>query len=90
MKEPIKIDEKEMTQFTSLKDAIQKLTMDLGILYIEKIELDQVIADLSKKETTYRNLLETLQKDEKSLIDSILAKYGEGNLNLKEGIFQPF
>ena len=51
MAEPIKITPEELQEFNKLKDEIQKNTFELGVLYLEKMELDDLIKSFSDKES---------------------------------------
>lgn len=89
MTESIKITDEELQEFYKLKDEIQKNTFELGVLYLEKIELDIVIKSMSDKETELRNKVGEFKQKETELMNRILKKYGEGNLDIKNGIFTP-
>lgn len=89
MADPIKIKEEELQEFYKLKDEIQRNTFELGVLYLEKIELEVLIKSLSDKETELRNKVGEFKQKESELMNRILQKYGEGNLDIKNGIFTP-
>ena len=89
MAEPIKITEEELAGFNNLKFEIQKNTFELGVLYLEKIELDGLYKTLSDKENELRGNVGDYKKREVDLMNGILQKYGEGSLNVKDGIFTP-
>lgn len=89
MSESIKIESEELQEFYKLKDGIQKNTFELGVLYLEKMELDGLIKSMSDKENELRNKVGEFRKKESELMERILKKYGEGNLDIKNGIFTP-
>jgi hypothetical protein len=89
MAESIKIEQEELQEFNKLKDEIQKNTFELGILYLEKMELDTLYKSMSEKESELRNKVGEFKQKESELMDRILRKYGEGNLDIKNGIFTP-
>lgn len=89
MANPIKIEQEELQEFYKLKDEIQKNTFELGILYLEKMELDSLYKAMSEKETEFRNKIGEFKQRESELMNKILQKYGEGNLDIKNGIFTP-
>lgn len=89
MKEPIKIENSELQEFYQLKEEIQKNTFELGVLYLEKMELDSLIKSFSEKENELRNKVGEFKQKESELMERILKKYGEGNLDIKNGIFTP-
>jgi len=89
MKENIKITEEEQNTIRDLQIKFQKKLGEFGTLYVEKMGIDAAIKAVTDKEITVQNEWKELQKQENSLIESILKKYGEGSLDLKEGVFIP-
>jgi len=89
MAESIKIEQEELKKFYELKDEIQKYTFELGVLYLEKMEMDVLIKSMSDKETELRNKVGMFKKKESELMDSFLKTHGEGSLNIKDGTFTP-
>jgi hypothetical protein len=89
MSDPIKITTEELSEFNKLKESIQRNIFEFGELYLEKMELDSLYKTLSDKETNLRNKTESFKKQETELMNKILQKYGEGSLNIKDGIFTP-
>jgi hypothetical protein len=87
MAEPIKITDEELQEFYKLKDEIQRNTFELGVLYLEKMELDMMIKSMNDKENELRNKVGEFKQKETELMNRILQKYGEGNLDIKNGIF---
>lgn len=89
MAEPIKIEQEELQEFYKLKDEIQRNTFEFGVLYLEKMELDALYKSMSEKENELRNKVDEFRQKESELMNRILKKYGEGNLDIKNGIFTP-
>jgi hypothetical protein len=89
MPDTIKITQEELQEFTDLKNEIQKNTFELGVLYLEKMELDILYKNMSEKEQQLRDNVSKFKQTESSLMDKMLKKYGEGSLNVREGVFIP-
>jgi hypothetical protein len=89
MNEPIKIAQEELSELNTLKDEITKIIFEFGELYLEKMELDALYKSLSDKELELRNKKAEFKKREIGLMDTILKKYGEGNLNVRDGTLTP-
>lgn len=85
----IKITKEEMDSFNKLKNDIQKNIFEFGELYLEKMELDKYYKELQDKELTLRNKTEEFKKMEQSLMEAIYTKYGEGSIDIVNGIFTP-
>jgi len=89
MNEAIKIEENELAEIKMLQSKFQESIYKLGNLQIEKMELDRLVSDFIEKEKKLKEEWGSLQKMEQSLLDKIVQKYGEGNLNMADGTFLP-
>jgi hypothetical protein len=89
MSQSIKISEAELSEVKLLQNKFQETVYKFGTLHIEKMELDKLIADFVQKEKSSNEEWANLQRMEKDLLDKIVQKYGEGNLNMQDGTFTP-
>lgn len=89
MSEPIKMSDNEFAEVKLLQEKFQRKTFDMGLLYLEKMQLDEFIKNLSNKEQSLQTDWESLKKLENELIDKLIRKYGEGALDLNKGVFIP-
>ena len=76
----IKITDQELTELNRIRDLYTDAQFAIGQLYISRRQLDENERALNE---AYRKL----QEDEQKLLDTIVSKYGEGNLDPKTGIF---
>lgn len=86
---PIKLTEDELQKFREIGETYQRVIVEFGHLYIDKIGLQTAADALSEKEEALLKLKKDTESAEKNHIDIILSKYGEGNLSLKDGTFTP-
>ena len=89
MSEPIKMSDSELAEVKLLQEKFQRKTFDMGLLYLEKMQLDEFIKNLANKEQSLQTDWESLKKLENELIDKLIKKYGEGALDLNRGVFVP-
>jgi hypothetical protein len=89
MSEPIKIAPEELSEIKLLQSKFQESIYKLGNLQIEKMELDRLVTEFVEKEKKLKEEWTSLQKLEEGLLDKIVHKYGEGNLNAADGTFIP-
>lgn len=89
MSESVKITSEELQGFNEIKHDIQKNMFEFGELYYKKIELDDLYKDLQKKEELLRQQAAEIKVKEANLMNSIFQKYGEGHLDVKNGMFTP-
>ena len=76
----VKITDQELTELNRIRDLYAAAQYAFGQLYISRRQLDEQERELNE---AYRKL----QGDEQKLLDTIVEKYGEGNLDPKTGIF---
>lgn len=89
MSEPIKISDVELAEIKMLQSKFQESIYKLGNLQIEKMELDRLVTGFVEKEKKMKEEWSSLQALEQGLLDKIIQKYGEGNLNMTDGTFSP-
>lgn len=87
MSEVIKITENELAEIKMLQSKFNESIYKMGNLQIEKMELDRLVTEFVEKEKKLKDEWSSLQKLEQSLLDKIVQKYGEGNLNMADGTF---
>lgn len=89
MSEPIKLSQEELDSINSLRERIRTNVEKIGRDNIKKhfteSELNLIKMDLEK------SYLETedLSREESKLIDSIVSKYGDGDLDFSTGMYTP-
>ena len=89
MSEVTKISEAELAEIKMLQGKFQDMVIKFGNLGIEKMELDRMVSEFVAKEKTLKEEWVNIQKLEKDLMDKVVQKYGEGNLNMTDGTFSP-
>ena len=89
MSQPGKISEAELAEIKMLQEKFQESTYKFGILQIEKIELDDAVTKFLEKEKKIKEEWTSLKKLEEDLLNKIVKNYGEGSLNINDGVFVP-
>jgi len=85
--ENIKMTDNEITEIKTLQSQFQQKIFQLGQLYLKKLQTESVVKSLHDEELKLGTEWKGLQKKESELIDTLLNKYGEGSLDLNNGIF---
>ena len=86
---PIKFSNEEIQEIKNIQQKYNEKMMMFSQLYIDKIAIEEDIANLQKIEKQTKEEYILLQKSEVDLLTKLTSKYGEGNLNLKDGTFTP-
>lgn len=85
----IKLQESEMQSLQVIQSKYQDQVFKFGQFYLERIALDEKIKNLADAENKAKEELATIQQEEQKWMNDIAAKYGDGNLSLKDGTFTP-
>lgn len=89
MSEPIKLSQEELDSIKDLRERIRINVEKIGRLNIKKhfteTELNLTNLDLG---TSYSET-EELSREESKIVDGIVAKYGDGDLDFTTGIYTP-
>jgi hypothetical protein len=84
-----KITQEEQTTVQKLQETYSQVTVKLGQLTMEKHDLENTLNELKALEKDLLDQYIQSRKDERTFINSLSDKYGEGSLNLETGEFIP-
>ena len=87
MSEQVKMTDGELKEVRTLQDKYQQNIFNIGQNTLRKLEAEEAIKFIQDEEVRLSGEFQNLRKVETILIESLLKKYGEGSLDLKEGIF---
>tara|TARA_R100000773_G_C4113526_1_gene52463 strand:- start:69 stop:359 length:291 start_codon:yes stop_codon:yes gene_type:complete len=80
LEEKNKFTEEELKQVKSIQQSYQNIQIQFGLLKMNQIRLDE-------QEVELEDALKNIQSEEKTFLDGITKKYGEGTLNPETGEF---
>jgi|TARA_R100001126_G_C4764413_1_gene119308 hypothetical protein len=89
MSDPIKFTEDEMKKIKEFQESYVTIQQQLGQISIADLKLNQQLESLDKSEIELKNKFVEVQQDEKSFIEEITKKYGDGTLDPNSGQFIP-
>ena len=89
MSEAVKFTDEEMKTIQDIQKKYFDIQGELGRISITKIRLNQQLENLDEKEEATQKDFVAVQDEEKSFVDSINKKYGEGVLDPESGTFTP-
>lgn len=87
MSEIVKMTDGELTEVRGLQEKFQQKIFQLGQVTLQKVQAKEALKNAESLESKYVEDFQNLQKEENKLIESLLAKYGEGSLDLQAGTF---
>ena len=89
MAEEVKFTEDEMKKIKEFQESYVTIQQNLGQISISELRLNQQLKALGESEVELKNKFVEVQQDEKSFIEEITKKYGDGTLDPTSGQFIP-
>ena len=89
MPEPIKMTDAELTEVRKLQEQYQQKLAQFGLLYVDKMQVEEAVKGVVERENKLQEEWAALKKAENLLIDKFLKAYGEGSLDIQNGVFIP-
>ena len=87
MSEEVKFTEEEMKELKTIQDKYLEVQNNLGQTEVSMIRLEQQQENLVNYQETLRSSFFENQETEKTFIEKMTEKYGDGELNPKTGTF---
>jgi hypothetical protein len=87
--ETIKIEEKELKEIKDLRAENSRMTFDFGRIKMDIILVKARLTELEKLENDMTAKFKGNQSKEAKLTEKLKKKYGDGTINLEEGVFTP-
>ena len=89
MSEEVKFTKEELDNLNSFQSRYSEVKDQFGGICLSKISLRKQIEELDNLEVKLSNDFSKIQEEEKTFLDELNKKYGEGSLDPKTGIFTP-
>ena len=87
--EKIKLEEKELKEIREIRGENTRMTVDFGRIKMDIIMMKAKLSELEKMEDDMTARFKGNQTKEAKIADKLKKKYGDGTINLEEGIFTP-
>jgi regulator of replication initiation timing len=87
--EQIKLEEKELKEIQTIKEDNSSLTIDFGKIKLDLIMVKAKLMELEKLESDMEAKFKGNMTKERKTMDKLNKKYGEGSIDLANGIFTP-
>ena len=84
-----KLDKEHLEEIQALRESFARNANILGNIAIEMYATRKQLEQLETEQTTYLQDFERLQQQESELIQTMRARYGEGQINIADGTFTP-
>ncbi len=85
----VKFSEEEMKSLTELQQTYANIQNALGGVSVQRMRVEAQAKDVDTAEAQLKSQFAENQTREREFVQSINKKYGDGNLNLENGVFTP-
>jgi len=82
-----KLEKTDLDALTEIRQKYQENNMQIGMISSDEYFINQQLKQIEQLKENCFNTLENLRKQESELVKSLEDKYGEGQINLEEGVF---
>ena len=84
-----KLEKIDMDQLNEIRSKYQENNMQIGMISADEYIIKQQLQQIEDAKNNCFSLIDQLRQDEQKLIKDLEEKYGEGQINLEEGVFIP-
>jgi|TARA_R100000081_G_C4644043_1_gene79277 phosphopantetheine adenylyltransferase len=84
-----KLEKTDLDALMQIRQQYQDNNMQLGIVASDEYMVNQQLKQINDVKENCFKVLDDLRKQETDLVKSLEDKYGEGQINLEEGVFIP-
>ena len=82
-----KIEKVDLDQLQSIRDKYAENNVKLGMITADEYFINQQLTELGTLKEECYSIIEHIKNEEQTLVESLKEKYGEGQINIDEGIF---
>ena len=82
-----KLDKTDLEQLTALQESYQRVTAQIANCTIDEELLSVQLEEVQKEKRFQLQQFKDLQQKEQQVISTLKEKYGDGEININEGIF---
>jgi len=84
-----KLDKQDLEELKTLQESYQHVTSKIANSSIEESLLSDQLNIVTNEKEIYLEKFKTLQQKESKLIETLKDKYGDGEINIEHGTFNP-
>ena len=89
MEKVIKLEEKELKEIREIREVASKMTVDFGRVRLDIIMLKARLMEMEKIDSDLEAKFKGNQTKEAKIGEKLKKKYGEGTVNIDQGVFIP-
>ncbi len=86
----IKFTKEELSGIREVRNSFNNITTNFGSLEVQRIQAEQRLAAIEQQKVIAENEYNQVIQQEAELLNNLNEKYGQGSLDLEQGVFTPF
>ena len=87
--EQIKFTKEEVSAIREIRNNFNNITTNFGNLEVQRIQTEQRLAAIEQQKGIAENEYNQVIQQEAELLNNLNEKYGQGSLDLEQGVFTP-
>ena len=85
----IKFTKEELSGIREVRNSFNNITTNFGNLEVQRIKAEQRLDAIEQQKVIAENEYNQVIQQEAELLNNLNEKYGQGSLDLEQGIFTP-
>ena len=85
----IKFTKEELSGIREVRNSFNNITTNFGSLEVQRIQAEQRLAAIEQQKVIAENEYNQVIQPEAELLNNLNEKYGQGSLDLEQGVFTP-
>ena len=85
----IKFTKEGLSGIREVRNSFNNITTNFGSLEVQRIQAEQRLAAIEQQKVIAENEYNQVIQQEAELLNNLNEKYGQGSLDLEQGIFTP-
>ena len=82
-----KLDKQDLERLTDMKDSYQKIANVIANCTIDEELLQERLEEIRQEKRNQMQQFKELRTREEQILDELKEKYGEGQINIEDGVF---
>lgn len=84
-----KLDKEHLEEITALRQKFNNISIEIGNITIEREMLKAQLSSITTRRESLMNQFETLREQESELFKKLTERYGDGQIDIENGLFTP-
>ena len=85
----IEFTKEELSGIREVRNSFNNITTNFGSLEVQRIQAEQRLAAIEQQKVIAENEYNQVIQQEAELLNNLNEKYGQGSLDLEQGVFTP-